>query len=53
MAKPHVSFETQGIRYESHLTDTDSRAAVEGIDLPGSQHRTDIALRAERGEVTV
>ena len=23
-----------------------------GIDLPGSHHRTDIALRAERGEVT-
>jgi PAS domain S-box-containing protein len=32
MAKPHVSFETQGVRYESHLTDTDVRAAVEGID---------------------
>ena len=28
-------------------------AAVDGIDLPGSHHRTDIALRAERGEVTV
>jgi len=28
-------------------------AAVAGVDLPGSQHRTDIALRAERGEVTV
>ena len=28
-------------------------AAVAGIDLPGSHHRTDIALRAERGEVTV
>ena len=27
-------------------------AAVDGIDLPGSHHRTDIALRAERGEVT-
>jgi len=26
-------------------------AAVHGIDLPGSHHRTDIALRAERGEV--
>ncbi len=26
-------------------------AAVDGIDLPGSHHRTDIALRAERGEV--
>lgn len=25
-------------------------AAVAGIDLPGSHHRTDIALRAERGE---
>lgn len=28
-------------------------AAVESIDLSGSHHRTDIALRAERGEVTV
>ena len=28
-------------------------AAVAGIDLPGSHHRTDIALRAERGQVTV
>jgi phosphoribosylamine--glycine ligase len=28
-------------------------AAVAGIDLPGSHHRSDIALRAERGEVTV
>ncbi|HET6969266.1 MAG TPA: phosphoribosylamine--glycine ligase [Ornithinibacter sp.] len=28
-------------------------AAVDGIDLPGSHHRTDIALRAERGEVVV
>ena len=28
-------------------------AAVAGIDLPGSHHRTDIALRAERGEVSV
>ena len=28
-------------------------AAVHGIDLPGSHHRTDIALRAERGEVRV
>ena len=27
-------------------------AAVAGIDLPGSHHRTDIALRAERGEVS-
>jgi phosphoribosylamine---glycine ligase len=27
--------------------------AVAGIELPGSHHRTDIALRAERGEVTV
>ena len=27
--------------------------AVGRIDLPGSHHRTDIALRAERGEVTV
>jgi len=27
-------------------------AAVAGIDLPGSHHRTDIALAAERGEVT-
>ncbi|HYN65935.1 MAG TPA: phosphoribosylamine--glycine ligase [Ornithinibacter sp.] len=26
-------------------------AVVDGIDLPGSHHRTDIALRAERGEV--
>ena len=26
-------------------------AAVDGIDLPGSHHRTDIALLAERGEV--
>lgn len=32
MSKPHVSFETQGVRYESHLTDTDARAAAEGID---------------------
>ena len=32
MAKPHVSFETQGVRYESHLTDTDARAATEGVD---------------------
>ena len=32
MAKPHVSFETQGVRYESHLTDADARAAVEGVD---------------------
>ena len=28
-------------------------AAVGRIDLPGSHHRTDIALRAERGEVRV
>ena len=28
-------------------------AAVARIDLPGSHHRSDIALRAERGEVTV
>ena len=28
-------------------------AAVEGIELPGSHHRTDIALLAERGEVCV
>jgi phosphoribosylamine--glycine ligase len=28
-------------------------AAVDVIELPGSHHRTDIALRAERGEVTV
>jgi phosphoribosylamine--glycine ligase len=28
-------------------------AAVAGIRLPGSHHRTDIALRAERGEVHV
>lgn len=28
-------------------------AAVAGIDLPGSHHRTDIALKAERGEVLV
>ena len=28
-------------------------AAVEGIELPGSHHRTDIALLAERGEVRV
>ena len=28
-------------------------AAVDGIDLPGSHHRTDIALLAERGGVTV
>ena len=28
-------------------------AAVEAVGLPGSHHRTDIALRAERGEVTV
>jgi phosphoribosylamine---glycine ligase len=28
-------------------------AAVDAIELPGSHHRTDIALRAERGEVTV
>jgi phosphoribosylamine--glycine ligase len=28
-------------------------AAVEAVDLPGSHHRSDIALRAERGEVTV
>ena len=27
--------------------------AVAGIELPGSHHRSDIALRAERGEVTV
>ena len=27
--------------------------AVDAIELPGSHHRTDIALRAERGEVTV
>ena len=26
-------------------------AAVAGIELPGSHHRSDIALRAERGEV--
>jgi len=26
---------------------------VAGIDLPGSHHRADIALRAERGEVAV
>jgi PAS domain S-box-containing protein len=32
MSKPHVSFETHGVRYESHLTDNDARAAVEGID---------------------
>ena len=28
-------------------------AAVAGIDLPGSHHRSDIALLAERGEVTI
>ena len=28
-------------------------AAVAGIDLPGSHHRTDIALLAERGEITI
>jgi phosphoribosylamine---glycine ligase len=28
-------------------------AAVDAIELPGSHHRTDIALRAERGDVTV
>jgi phosphoribosylamine--glycine ligase len=28
-------------------------AAVDVVELPGSHHRTDIALRAERGEVTV
>ena len=28
-------------------------AAVAGIDLPGSHHRTDIALRAERGAVVL
>ena len=28
-------------------------AAVSGIDLPGSHHRTDIALLAERGEITI
>jgi len=28
-------------------------AAVAGIELPGSHHRSDIALRAELGEVTV
>ena len=27
--------------------------AVSVIDLPGSHHRTDIALRAERDEITV
>ncbi len=27
-------------------------AAVDVVELPGSHHRTDIALRAERGEVT-
>lgn len=32
MSRPHVSFETQGVRYESHLTDTDATAASEGID---------------------
>jgi PAS domain S-box-containing protein len=32
MSRPHVSFETQGVRYESHLSDNDARAAVEGID---------------------
>ena len=26
-------------------------AAVAGVDLPGSHHRSDIALRAQRGEV--
>jgi phosphoribosylamine---glycine ligase len=30
-----------------------SYAGVALVDLPGSQHRTDIALRAERGEVEV
>ena len=28
-------------------------AAVDGIDLPGSHHRRDIALLAERGEITL
>ncbi|HET7820526.1 MAG TPA: phosphoribosylglycinamide synthetase C domain-containing protein, partial [Ornithinibacter sp.] len=28
-------------------------AAVEAVELPGSHHRTDIALKAERGQVTV
>jgi phosphoribosylamine--glycine ligase len=28
-------------------------AAVDAIELPGSHHRTDIALKAERGQVTV
>ena len=28
-------------------------AAVSGIGLPGSHHRTDIALLAERGEITI
>lgn len=32
MSKPHVSFETQGVRYETHPADPDARAAVEGID---------------------
>ena len=28
-------------------------AGVEKIDLPGSHHRSDIALKALRGEITV
>lgn len=34
MSRPHVSFETQGVRYESHLSNNgdDRRAAGEGID---------------------
>jgi phosphoribosylamine--glycine ligase len=31
----------------------DAYARVEGVHLAGSHHRTDIGLRAEKGEVTI
>jgi PAS domain S-box-containing protein len=51
MSKPHVSFETHGVRYESHLTDTDARAAVEGIDYftsDGSVDGEDLSFGGQR-----